>query len=126
MWTDTLSLVFGAAFLLVIFSGCLILALRQFSQLQNKASEATAEAVGRITVLQSEALAKVIAPVFTPPTVPAQAQDLQEEVLPGWREGADSIDLIDDTGRPLAWETPVLSEAESMGPGDLWANPSQT
>lgn len=126
MW----DLILGLIAVLGVFSALLLLLLRQFSTLTARVSREQAQSLAsglrEISVIQSEALAKVIAPVFTPPPVPAQAQDLQEEKVPEWRETADSPDLIDETGRPMTWETPVLSEAESMGPGDLWAHPSQT
>lgn len=126
MWDQIL----GLTAVLVVFSALLVLLLRQFSTLTARVSREQAQSLAsglrEISVIQSEALAKVIAPVFTPSQIPAQAQDLPEEKTPEWRETADSPDLIDDTGRPLAWATPVLSEAESMGPNDLWANPSQT
>lgn len=124
MWDLILSLMA----VLVVFSGLLALLLRQFStltaQVSREQAQSLASGLREISVIQSEALAKVIAPVFTPSPVPAQAQDLPVEEVPEWREIADSPDLIDETGRPLSWQTPVIPESESVGPNDLWANPS--
>lgn len=126
MW----DLILGLIAVLGAFSGLLVLLLRQFStltaQVSREQAQSLASGLREISVIQSEALATVLAPVFTPSPVPAQAQDLPVEAIPEWRQEADSIDLIDETGRPTSWETPVISESESVGPNDLWANPSQT
>lgn len=122
------------ALLLVLgaFSGLLILLLRQFSTLTVQVSREQAKSlesgIREISLIQSEALAKVVAPVINPPLLPSvQVKDIPEEKPPTWREEADSTDLIDPlTGRMMSWDVPVVPEEQTLGPADLWVNPSQT
>lgn len=113
MWADTLSLFMGAAILVLLFSVALILTLRQFSQLLTEACSA-----------QAKALALLVEPLFRAPRDPVPVRDLEPAKIPEWLAEADSSDLIDPlTGRPLTWDTPVLTEEQSVGPQDLWNKP---
>lgn len=83
------------------------------------------ESLGEATLIQAKALAAITEPMFRPAHQdPAQVQDLDLPKTPAWVDEADSPDLIDNFGRPLTWETPVISEDDSVTSVDLWARPS--
>lgn len=112
MWA-TLSLVLAVASTLALFCGLLAYSLKVYS---SQLSEGLKE--------QSKALAMIVEPMFRPPPQnTTQIVDLPQETVPSWRDEADSPDLVDNFGRPLTWETPVISEEESVSPADLWARP---
>lgn len=100
MWQLVLSLVL----ILVLFSGLLILTLRQFSTLLGTAADR-----------QAQILSTLLKPILNPPPLPVVEQEQPDLDPPAWTRSVDSVDLMETT-RMLDWEMPEISDEDSISP----------